>query len=107
MEIFLNDKKRIEAQQEAIEDFIIANSSDTDDGVVLRSVKRIYSHLYDWLDLMDINVVILLTLMVLVAGFNMMSLLILCLKKQRPLDCSRLWNEDRSIRNTYLTRRST
>ena len=104
MEIFLNDKNRIDIQQESIEDFIIANSADTDDGVVLRSVKRIYSHLYDWLDLMDINVVILLTLMVLVAGFNMMSgLLILLFEKTSAIGLFKAMGmKDRSIRNSFL-----
>jgi lipoprotein-releasing system permease protein len=104
IELFLNDKRRIEAQQESIEEFIIANSSDSDDGVVLRNVKRIYSHLYDWLDLMDINVVILLTLMVLVAGFNMMSgLLILLFEKTSAIGLFKAMGmKDRSIRNSFL-----
>jgi len=104
MELFLKDKDRPDTRLEEIEDFIIANSSDTDDGVVLRSIRRIYAHLYDWLDLMDINVVVLLTLMVLVAGFNMMSgLLILLFEKTSTIGLLKaVGMRDRHIRNSFL-----
>ena len=84
MEIFLKNRKNLQTVQESMEDFIMTHSSDTDEGVVLRNIKRIYAHLYDWLDLMDINVVVLLTLMVLVAGFNMVSGLLILLFEKRP-----------------------
>ncbi|MDD4919378.1 MAG: FtsX-like permease family protein [Bacteroidales bacterium] len=104
LELFLNNKDRPDARLGEIEDFIINNSADTDDGVVLRSIRRIYAHLYDWLDLMDINVMVLLTLMVLVAGFNMMSgLLILLFEKTSTIGLLKaVGMRDRHIRNSFL-----
>ena len=104
MELFLNNKDRPDASLEEIEDFIVQHSADNDHGVVLRSIRRIYAHLYDWLDLMDINVVVLLTLMVLVAGFNMMSgLLILLFEKISTIGLLKaVGMKDRQIRNSFL-----
>ena len=104
MELFLTSKERLDAKQEEIEEFILEKTSDTDDGVVLKNIHRIYSHLYDWLDLMDINVVVLLTLMVLVAGFNMMSgLLILLFEKTATIGLLKaVGMRDRHIRNSFL-----
>lgn len=60
--------------------------------------------MYDWLDLMDINVAVLLTLMVLVAGFNMMSgLLILLFEKTSTIGLLKaVGMKDRNIRNSFL-----
>jgi lipoprotein-releasing system permease protein len=92
MEIFLQEHIGTESAREHIEDFIISNTGDSDDGVVLRSIRRIYAHLYDWLDLMDINVAVLLTQMVLVAGFNRMSgLLILLFEKTSTIGLLKAW----------------
>ena len=104
MEIFLQEHIGTESAREHIEDFIISNTGDSDDGVVLRSIRRIYAHLYDWLDLMDINVAVLLTLMVLVAGFNMMSgLLILLFEKTSTIGLLKaVGMKDRNIRNSFL-----
>ena len=104
MEIFLSDRDRPEAKLDVIENFIITHSGDADDGVVLHSIRKICSHLYDWLDLMDINVAVLLTLMVLVAGFNMMSgLLILLFEKTSTIGVLKAMGmKDRSIRNSFL-----
>ena len=104
MEIFLKNRKNLQTVQESMEDFIMTHSSDTDEGVVLRNIKRIYAHLYDWLDLMDINVVVLLTLMVLVAGFNMVSgLLILLFEKTSTIGLLKaVGMRDSTLRNMFL-----
>lgn len=104
MEVFLHERNNLERKQEVVENFIIDNSKESDDGVVLRSIRRIYSHLYDWLDLMDINVAVLFTLMVLVAGFNMMSgLLILLFEKTSTIGVLKAMGmRDRGIRDSFL-----
>jgi lipoprotein-releasing system permease protein len=56
----------------------------TDDGTRLkvRTVRDYFSNLFDWLDLLDLNVLIIIILMIIVAGFNMISgLLILLFEK--------------------------
>lgn len=61
-----------------------AGYSFQDDGTKLRvlNIKEKYPQLFDWLKLLDINVLIILILMVAVAGVNMISaLLILILER--------------------------
>ena len=54
-------------------------STDTDDPTVATSVIRKYPALFSWLDLIDLNVLLILTLMTVVAGFNMISSLLILL----------------------------
>ena len=55
------------------------NSSDDDDNLVATSVINRYPQLFDWLTLIDFNVLIILILMTIVAGFNMISGLLIML----------------------------
>jgi lipoprotein-releasing system permease protein len=58
------------------------------DGSSLRvaSIKDKYPQIFDWLNLQNMNVIIILVLMLLVAGFNMMSgLLILILERTKMI----------------------
>ena len=57
----------------------LLRSSDTDDPTVATSVIRKYPQLFGWLDLIDFNVVLILILMTVVAGFNMISGLLILL----------------------------
>ncbi len=41
------------------------------------SIKQIYPHIFDWLQLMDMNVIIILALMILVSGITMISILLI------------------------------
>ena len=62
-----------------IENVILDSPEDT---MFVTRVDEMFPHLFDWLKLLDINVFILLSLMIAVAGFNMISgLLILLFKK--------------------------
>jgi len=61
-------------------DGIIMNSdSDDDSNVSVQSVSQVYHSLFDWLGLLDMNVLIILVLMTAVAGFNMISGLLIIL----------------------------
>ena len=48
-------------------------STDDDDSVTVNSLRDTYYVLFDWLKLLDINVIVILTLMIAVAGVNMVS----------------------------------
>ena len=51
-------------------------------GYYVRSIVDLYPQIFSWLDLLDINVWVILSLMVLVAGFTMVSgLLIIILER--------------------------
>ena len=63
----------------AIEDVIFGNQKETDTPLVPTSLQDKYYVLYDWLHLLDLNVFIILALMIAVAGFNMVSGLLIML----------------------------
>lgn len=54
-------------------------SSDDEASVIAVSSVSSYPQLYDWLDLIDFNVLFILVLMTIVAGFNMISGLLIML----------------------------
>jgi lipoprotein-releasing system permease protein len=68
------------------------------------NITRMYPQIFDWLKILDMNVWVILTLMVLVAGFNMISgLLVLILERSQMIGVlkalgSRSWN----IRKIFL-----
>ena len=60
--------------------FLAATYADDDDASVLAlSSADSYPQLFDWLDLIDFNVIVVLILMTFVAGFNMISGLLIML----------------------------
>lgn len=77
-ELFL-EKEAGEKDMAAIEDVIFGNQKETDTPLVPTSLQEKYYVLYDWLHLLDLNVFIILALMIAVAGFNMVSGLLIML----------------------------
>lgn len=57
----------------------LEESTDQDSVVIPQIVSGNYRHIYDWLDLLDLNVLIILVLMIVVSGFNMISGLLILL----------------------------
>lgn len=86
---------------------IIENSTDEDDSdVSVTTVEDLYPHLFDWLTLLDFNVLIVIILMVIVAGFNMISgLLIILFEKISMIGLLKsLGMRDGSIHRVFLYR---
>jgi lipoprotein-releasing system permease protein len=69
-----------------------------------KTVRDLYPQIFDWLDLQDINVIIILALMVLVTGITMIStLLILILERTNMIGILKaLGMSNRGIRNVFL-----
>ena len=69
-----------------------------------KTVKERYPQIFDWLHLQDINVTIIITLMLLVAGFNMISaLLIIILEHTNAIGILKsMGMQDFSIRKVFL-----
>ena len=65
--------------EDAIDDLIYKYTTEDDTPVVPTSLRQKYYVLYDWLHLLDLNVFIILALMIAVAGFNMVSGLLIML----------------------------
>lgn len=68
------------------------------------TIRQRYPQIFDWLELQDMNVVIILTLMVLVSSITMIStLLILVLERTRMIGTLKaLGMRNRGIRNIFL-----
>jgi lipoprotein-releasing system permease protein len=96
-EVFINDFRDIDKMENIVYHKI---------GYKLnaRSIKELYPQLFDWLALQDMNVVIILLLMVLVAGITMIStLLILILERTNMIGMLKaLGSTNLSIRKVFL-----
>ena len=83
LEVMLDEDLRNEADiQDAnseIGTLINAYSSDDEEFVIASSSVSAYPQLFDWLNLIDFNVLFILLLMTIVAGFNMISGLLIML----------------------------
>jgi len=103
-EILVNDFSKLSEQENALHNLLLRNT--VPEGPVLQvvSIKEKYRHIFDWLGLLDMNVWVILALMVLVAGFNMVSsLLVIILERTQMIGIlkamgARNW----SIRKVFL-----
>ncbi|MBR5924130.1 MAG: FtsX-like permease family protein [Bacteroidales bacterium] len=88
LEITLSDRFRERAAEKikAVElaGFAYGRAEDEDDPTLAVAAVDKYYNLFDWLDLIDFNVLVILLLMVLVAGFNMISGLLIFLFRNIP-----------------------
>lgn len=73
------DKKQIEEVTQEVGFIAYAGADENDTNVFASSVSSRYPQLFDWLDLLDFNVLFVLVLMMIVAGFNMISGLLITL----------------------------
>lgn len=64
---------------DAIEETIYKYTTEEDPSIAVTTLEEKYYILYDWLNLLDLNVLIILALMMAVAGFNMVSALLIML----------------------------
>lgn len=74
-EIAIRDYKKIDDTGNKINDII-------GQGLIAQTIKEINPTIFSWLDLQDVNAIIVISLMILVAGINMISaLLVLILER--------------------------
>jgi len=103
-EIFVNDFRTLSEQEKAVRNLLLRNTKPDAPVLQVVSIKDKYRYIFDWLGLLDMNVWIILALMVLVAGFNMVSsLLVIILEQTRMIGIlkaigARNW----SIRKIFL-----
>ena len=80
-EIFIHDFDRIDQITNQVFDLAFHVAEDGS-SLNVQNIRDLYSQIFDWLKLQDTTVAIILLLMVLVAGFNMISgLLIIILER--------------------------
>lgn len=72
IEVKIDDYKNTDKTSEEIEKFISGGDDETI-ALTVTKVTDLYPNLFDWLRLLDFNVLVVLILMMAVAGFNMLS----------------------------------
>ena len=58
---------------------LVLSEAEEENSLVATSSVRTYGQIFDWLDLLDFNVLVILVLMIVVAGVNMISGLLIVL----------------------------
>ncbi|MBO6082063.1 MAG: ABC transporter permease, partial [Bacteroidales bacterium] len=79
IEIRIDAGASIERMNDRVEEVIFTSMQEEDKALFVTNVKKLYGHLFDWLSLLDLNVLMILLLMVVVAGFNMISAILIIL----------------------------
>ncbi len=104
IEITLNDFKNLDETKELIRDNVAGIFTDDGSTFKVRSIKQKYPQIFNWLEMLDLNVWIILALMILVAGFNMISgLLIIILEKTNMIGILKALGTDNwSVRKIFL-----
>jgi lipoprotein-releasing system permease protein len=103
-EIFIEDFDRLDEMTLAIRDIIGYRITEDESKFKVTNIRIRYPQIFDWLNFQDINVIIIILLMLIVAGFNMISgLLILILEKTNMIGILKaLGSEDTTIRRVFL-----
>lgn len=96
-EILLDHFDNLEMMTREIEEYVPYD-------LEVLSIKDIYPQIFDWLDLQDINVIIIIILMVLVSGITMIStLLIIILEKTNTIGILKaMGGRSKTIRQVFL-----
>jgi len=103
-EIFTRDFNKIEQTTNKVFDIAGFRLSADGSSLNVQNVRELYSHIFDWLSLQDTTVYVILLLMVLVAGFNMISgLLIIILERTSTIGILKAMGANsRFIRKIFL-----
>jgi len=104
VEVLIDDYDELDEAYEKVFSIVGNRFDDTGSSYVLRTIRQINPQIFSWLDLLDANVVIILILMSLVAGFTMISgLLILILERTNMIGVMKaLGANDWCIRKIFL-----
>jgi len=103
-EVYINDFDKLDEMTSEIRDAIGYKITEEDTKFKITNIRIRYPQIFDWLNFQDINVIIIILLMLIVAGFNMISgLLILILEKTNMIGVLKsLGAEDITIRRVFL-----
>jgi len=103
-EIFIDDFDNLDPMTMAVRDAIGYKITEDEARFKVTNIRIKYPQIFDWLNFQDINVIIIIFLMLVVAGFNMISgLLILILEKTNMIGVLKaMGSEDQTIRRIFL-----
>lgn len=108
IELLLHKPEQMQQTAEQVEQIAAAYSLEDDPGIWIYTARDFFPHLFDWLNLIDMNLLIVLTLMISVAGINMITgLLIMLFDKTSMIGLLKaLGMRGRDIRLTFIYRMS-
>lgn len=103
-EILVNDFNNIDAIDQQVRHLVIRYSENQESMLRTESITQQYPQIFDWLSITDMNVWVIITLLILVAGFNMISgLLVLILERSNMIGVLKaLGSPNYSIRKVFL-----
>ena len=103
-EIFIDDFDKLDQMTYAVRDAVGYRLLEDETKFKVTNIRMRYPQIFDWLNFQDMNVIIIIVLMLLVAGFNMISgLLILILEKTNMIGIFKaLGSENVTIRKVFL-----
>lgn len=104
VELLVSDYDRLDEITEAVDVTVGETPDRSGNTFYVRSVKELNPMIFNWLDVLDMNVVIILALMLAVAGFTMISgLLIIILERTRMIGILKALGESNTrIRKIFL-----
>jgi lipoprotein-releasing system permease protein len=103
-EVFIDDFDRLEEMTMAVSDAVGYEIAEDKENFKVTNIRKKYPQIFDWLNFQDVNVIIIILLMLIVAGFNMISgILILILEKTNMIGVLKaLGSDDITIRRVFL-----
>jgi lipoprotein-releasing system permease protein len=103
-EVYIEDFDRMEEMTTVVRDAIGYRLMEDETRYKVVNIRTKYPQIFDWLNFQDVNVIIIILLMIIVAGFNMISgLLILILEKTNMIGILKaLGSDDKTIRRMFL-----
>jgi lipoprotein-releasing system permease protein len=103
-EIFIKNFDDLDRMTTVVQDAIGYRMDEGEEQLKVTNIRSKYPSIFDWLGFQDTNVIIILILMILVAGFNMISgLLILILEKTNMIGILKaMGSGNKLIRNVFL-----
>jgi lipoprotein-releasing system permease protein len=104
IEVIVKDFDRLVETADQFIDNVNRTSDEQGNALTSDTIYELYPQVFSWLELLDINVWIILTLMVCVAGFTMISgLLIIILERTQMIGILKaLGARNKTVRHTFL-----
>jgi len=103
-ELLVTDFNNLDIVEREVRNLVVDYSRENSAILRTEKITRQYPQIFDWLSILDMNVWVILFLMVMVAGFNMISaLLVLILERSTMIGVLKsLGSTNRSIRKVFL-----
>jgi len=104
LEVYVKDFNRLDAIADSMYFELQMQKDRLDNTYLTQSIKQKKPEIFDWLSILDTNVIVILVLMLIVAGFSMISgLLIIILERTNMIGVLKaLGQNNTSIRKIFL-----